>query len=137
MFSKIFTGSLSDKGLISKFSFSVAKLFTKRGLNICPCLVEHKRGKQDHPQASLSPQKDLRPRVSGRQKPLMSSVEYEARYFNFKDFVSQKCRPKYSKVNKLPGFLDAQNANLFVMYVKARFQITIFYLFDNFKWFNV
>jgi hypothetical protein len=26
-------------------------------------------------------------------------------------------------VNKLPGFLDAQNANLFVMYSKARSQI--------------
>jgi hypothetical protein len=26
-------------------------------------------------------------------------------------------------VNKLPGFLDVQNANLFVMYAKARFQI--------------
>jgi hypothetical protein len=26
-------------------------------------------------------------------------------------------------VNKLPGFLDAQTANLFVMYTKARFQI--------------
>jgi hypothetical protein len=26
-------------------------------------------------------------------------------------------------VNNLPGFLDAQNANLFVMYAKARFEI--------------
>jgi hypothetical protein len=26
-------------------------------------------------------------------------------------------------VNKLPGLLDAQNVNLFVMYAKARFQI--------------
>jgi hypothetical protein len=39
---------------------------------------------------------------------------------DIKDFVSQKRRSKYYTVNKLP---DAQNANLFVMYEKARFQI--------------
>jgi hypothetical protein len=38
---------------------------------------------------------------------------------DIKDFVSQKPRPKYYTVNNLSGFLDAQNANLFVMYVKA------------------
>jgi hypothetical protein len=32
-------------------------------------------------------------------------------------------RSKYHTVNNLPGFLDVQNANLFVMYVKARFRI--------------
>jgi hypothetical protein len=32
-------------------------------------------------------------------------------------------RPKYYTGNKSPGFLDDQNANLFVMYAKARFQI--------------
>jgi hypothetical protein len=35
---------------------------------------------------------------------------------DIKDFVSQKCRYKYYK---LPGFLDAQNAKLFMMYEKA------------------
>jgi hypothetical protein len=35
---------------------------------------------------------------------------------HIKDFVSQE-----HTVNNLPGFLDVQNANLFVMYVKARF----------------
>jgi hypothetical protein len=40
---------------------------------------------------------------------------------DIKDFVSQKRRSKYRTVNSLPGFLDVQNANLFVMYVKARF----------------
>jgi hypothetical protein len=42
---------------------------------------------------------------------------------DIKDFVSQKRRSKYHTVNSLPyhaGFLDVQNANLFVMYVKAR-----------------
>jgi hypothetical protein len=38
---------------------------------------------------------------------------------DIKDFVSSK----YHTVNNLPGFLDIQNANLFVMYVKARFLI--------------
>jgi hypothetical protein len=42
---------------------------------------------------------------------------------DIKDFVSQKRRSKYHTVNNLPGFLDVQNANLFVMYVKARFLI--------------
>jgi hypothetical protein len=42
---------------------------------------------------------------------------------NIKDFVSQKRRSIYYTVNSLSAFLDAQNANLFVMYVKARFQI--------------
>jgi predicted cation transporter len=42
---------------------------------------------------------------------------------DIKDFVSQKPRSKYYTVNNLSEFLDAQNANLFVMYVKARFQI--------------
>jgi hypothetical protein len=41
---------------------------------------------------------------------------------DIKDFVSQTRRSKYYRVNKLPGFLDAQNPNLFVMYAKARFQ---------------
>jgi hypothetical protein len=55
-----------------------------------------------------------------------------------KDFVSQKRRSKYHTVNNLQGFLDVQNANLFVVYVKARFlnkfeqtksyMIPIFYL---------
>jgi hypothetical protein len=40
-----------------------------------------------------------------------------------KDFVSQKLRSKYHTVNNLPGFLDVQNANLFVMYAMARFLI--------------
>jgi hypothetical protein len=35
------------------------------------------------------------------------------------EFVSQKCWSKYYTVNKLPGFLDAKNANLFVMYIFA------------------
>jgi hypothetical protein len=39
---------------------------------------------------------------------------------DIKGFVSQKRRSKYHAVNNLPGFLDAQNANLFVMDVKAR-----------------
>jgi hypothetical protein len=39
------------------------------------------------------------------------------------DFVCQKRRSKYYTVNNLPGFLGAYNANLFLMYVKARFQI--------------
>jgi hypothetical protein len=61
---------------------------------------------------------------------------------DIKDFVSQKRRSKYYAVNNLPGFLDVQNANLFVMYVKARFlikfeQTKIIYgahhfLYDNF-----
>jgi hypothetical protein len=42
---------------------------------------------------------------------------------DIKDFVSQKRWSKYHTVNNLPGFLDVQNANLFVMYVKARFLI--------------
>jgi hypothetical protein len=42
---------------------------------------------------------------------------------DIKDFVSQKPRSKYHTVNNLPGFLDVQNAYLFVMYVKARFLI--------------
>jgi hypothetical protein len=41
-------------------------------------------------------------------------IEYEAIYYGF-------CPPK--TVNNWSGFLDAQNANLFVMYVKTRFQI--------------
>jgi hypothetical protein len=42
-------------------------------------------------------------------------------------------------VNKLPGFLDAQNANLFVVYAKTRFKIKFeqskfgaHFLFDKF-----
>jgi hypothetical protein len=54
---------------------------------------------------------------------------------DIKDFVSKKHRSKYYTVNELPGFLDAQNANLFVMYVKARFQIkfeqSIFFNYFN------
>jgi hypothetical protein len=46
-------------------------LFTKSGLNICPCLVEHKRGKQDHPQASLSPQKDFGERRFSASGPFL------------------------------------------------------------------
>jgi hypothetical protein len=42
---------------------------------------------------------------------------------DIKDFVSPKRRYKYYSVNNLSGFLDSQNANLFVIYVKARFQI--------------
>jgi hypothetical protein len=42
---------------------------------------------------------------------------------DIKDFVSQKRRSKYHTMNNLPGFLDLQNANLFVMYVKPRFLI--------------
>jgi hypothetical protein len=43
---------------------------------------------------------------------------------DIKDFVSQKRRSKYHTVNNfIPGFLDVENANLFVMYVKARFLI--------------
>jgi hypothetical protein len=42
---------------------------------------------------------------------------------DIKDFVSQKRRSKYYTVNNLPGFLDAQNANLFMRYAKAIFQI--------------
>jgi hypothetical protein len=42
---------------------------------------------------------------------------------DIKDFIGQKRRSKYYTVNNLSGFLDAQNANLFVMYAKARFQI--------------
>jgi hypothetical protein len=37
--------------------------------------------------------------------------------------VNQTRRSKYDTVNSLPGFLDAQNANLFMMYAKARLQI--------------
>jgi hypothetical protein len=37
--------------------------------------------------------------------------------------VSQKHKSKYHTVNNLSIFLDVQNANLFVMYVKARFRI--------------
>jgi hypothetical protein len=56
-----------------------------------------------------------------------------------RDFVSEKRRSKYYTVNNLhvPRFLDAKNANLFVMYVKARFQIKskvmvpIFYLINS------
>jgi hypothetical protein len=57
-----------------------------------------------------------------------------------------KNRSKYYTVNKLPGFLDAQNANVLRDVCKARFQIKfeqtlsymvpIFY-FDNFLLFNV
>jgi hypothetical protein len=38
---------------------------------------------------------------------------------DIKNFVSQKHtgRSKYHTVNNLPGFLDVQNANLFVMYM--------------------
>jgi hypothetical protein len=43
------------------------------------------------------------------------------RYIN--DFVSRKPRSKYYTVNNLPGFLDVQHADLFVIYAKARFQI--------------
>jgi hypothetical protein len=32
---------------------------------------------------------------------------------------------KYYPVNNLPGFLNAQNVNLFVMYAKAIFQIKL------------
>jgi hypothetical protein len=42
---------------------------------------------------------------------------------DIKDFVSQKRRSKYHTVNNLPVFLDVENANLFVMYVKVRFLI--------------
>jgi hypothetical protein len=42
---------------------------------------------------------------------------------DIKDFVNQKCRSKYNTVNRLPGFLDAQNSDLFVMSAHARFQI--------------
>jgi hypothetical protein len=42
---------------------------------------------------------------------------------DIKDFVNLKRRSKYHTVNNLPGFVDVQNANLFVMYVKARFLI--------------
>jgi hypothetical protein len=43
---------------------------------------------------------------------------------DIKDFVSQKRRSKYhTTVNNLTGFLDVQNANLFVMYANARFLI--------------
>jgi hypothetical protein len=64
---------------------------------------------------------------------------------DIKDFVSQKGRSKYHTVNNLPGFIDVQNANLFVMYVKARFLIKFeqtkshnggHFLFDNFELFN-
>jgi hypothetical protein len=61
---------------------------------------------------------------------------------DIKDFVSQKRRSKYRTVNNLPGFIDVQNANLLVMYEKARFQIKFeqtksyiygaHFLFDNF-----
>jgi hypothetical protein len=59
---------------------------------------------------------------------------------DIKDFVSQKRRSKYHTLNNLSGFLDAQNANLFVMYAKARFKIKCeqtksygaHFLFDNF-----
>jgi hypothetical protein len=62
---------------------------------------------------------------------------------DIKDFVSQKRRSnsKYHTVNNLPGYLDVQNANLFVMYVKAWFRNQIWadkviygahFLFDNF-----
>jgi hypothetical protein len=62
---------------------------------------------------------------------------------DIKDFVSQKrlgLNTIYA-VNNLLGFLDVQNANLFVMYVKARFLIKFWadkviygphFLFDNF-----
>jgi hypothetical protein len=52
----------------------------------------------------------------------LHSVEYEARY-------------KDCHGSKFPGFLDAQNANLFVMYAKARFQIQFgaHFLFDYFE----
>jgi hypothetical protein len=58
---------------------------------------------------------------------------------DIKDFVSQKRRSKHHTVNNLTGFLDVQNANLFVMYVKARFLIKFeqtksyaHFLFNNF-----
>jgi hypothetical protein len=57
---------------------------------------------------------------------------------DIKDFVSQKRMSKHHTVNNLPGFLDVQNANLFMMYVKARFLIKFeqtngaHFLFDNF-----
>jgi hypothetical protein len=41
---------------------------------------------------------------------------------DIKDFVSQKGFLN-TTLNKLPGFLDAQKAHLFVMYAKAIFQI--------------
>jgi hypothetical protein len=44
---------------------------------------------------------------------------------DIKDFVSKKCGSKYYTVNKLPGFPDAQNANLFMIYAKVRFQIKV------------
>jgi hypothetical protein len=59
---------------------------------------------------------------------------------DIKDFVGQKRRSKYHTVNNLSGFIDVQNANLFVMYVKARFLIKFeqtksygaHFIFDNF-----
>jgi hypothetical protein len=42
---------------------------------------------------------------------------------DIKDFVSQKRKSKYHTVNNLPGFLNVQNANLFMMYAKAIFLI--------------
>jgi hypothetical protein len=44
---------------------------------------------------------------------------------DIKDFVSQKRRSKYHTVNYLSGFLDAQNANLFVMYVVCHLHTTL------------
>jgi hypothetical protein len=35
---------------------------------------------------------------------------------DIKDFVSKKRRSKYHTADNLPGFLDVQNANLFVMW---------------------
>jgi hypothetical protein len=58
---------------------------------------------------------------------------------DIKDFVSQKRRFKYHTVNNLP-----ENANLFVMYVKARllikfeltksYMVPIFYLIISSGW---
>jgi hypothetical protein len=57
---------------------------------------------------------------------------------DIRDFVSQKRRFKYYTVNKLPVFLDAPNANLFVMQ-RQDFKSNIgkvkngdHFLFDNF-----
>jgi hypothetical protein len=42
---------------------------------------------------------------------------------DIKDVVSPNVGLNTDTVNKLPGFLNAKNANLFVMYAKAKFQI--------------
>jgi hypothetical protein len=60
---------------------------------------------------------------------------------DIKDFVSQEPRSKYYAVSNLSGFLDAQNANLFVMYSEGKISNQIWadkviygahFLFDNF-----